>query len=191
MNEAEIADMAAAEGVKIFTLHLKTPAGRKANNHTYAEAQYRTLTGHSDPMIGDLYVPIEAAQPATGVRGFGSVVEGVASQMVELVRATSKGEKLTLPEIPPDRAGDVVQEAVRKAAILGYAMQLEFLGSRAGVQAPKVVKAWVADMDLARPDTPAFKVSVLLTKNQLSDLTIQQKTGTKLGRDGRSCGIPG
>jgi serine/threonine-protein kinase PpkA len=155
MNEAEIADMAAAEGVKIFTLHLKTPAGRKANNHTYAETQYRALTGHSDPMIGDLYVPIEAAQAATGVRGFGSVVEGVASQMVELVRATSMGEKLTLPEVPTDRAGDVVQEAVRKAAILGYAMQLEFLGSRAGVQAPKVVKAWVADMDLARPDTPA------------------------------------
>jgi len=175
MNEAEIADMAAAEGVKIFTLHLKTPAGRKVNNHAYAEAQYRNLTGHSDPMIGDLYVPIEAAQPETGVRGFGNVVEGVASQMVELVRATSAGEKLTLPEVPTDRAGDVVQEAVRKAAILGYAMQLEFLGSRAGAQAPKVVKAWVADMDLARPGTPAFTVSVLLTKNQLSDLSQRLK----------------
>jgi serine/threonine-protein kinase PpkA len=175
MNEAEIADMAAAEGVKIFALHLKTPAGRKVNNHPYAETQFRTLTGHSDPMIGDLYVPIEAAQPATGVRGFGKVVEGVASQMVELVRATSMGERLTLPEVPTDRAGDVVQEAVRKAAILGYAMQLEFLGSRAGVQAPKVIKAWVADMDLARPDTPTFKVSVLLTKNQLSDLSQRLK----------------
>ncbi|MCK5417442.1 MAG: VWA domain-containing protein, partial [Desulfobacterales bacterium] len=124
MNEAEIADMAAAKGVKIFALHLKTPAGRKVNNHRYARAQYRALTGHSDPMIGDLYVPIEAAQPATGVRGFGSVVEGVATQMVELVQATSMGERLTLPEVPTDRAGDVVQEAVRKAAILGYAMQL-------------------------------------------------------------------
>jgi serine/threonine-protein kinase PpkA len=175
MNEAEIADMAAAEGVKIFALHLKTPAGRKVNNLAYAEAQYRTLTGHSDPMIGDLYVPIEANQPATGVRGFGRVVEGVASQMVELVRATSVGEKLTLPEVPTNRAEDVVKEAVRKAAILGYAMQLEFLGSRAGVQAPRVVKAWVADMDLARPDTPAFKVSVLLTKNQLSDLSQRLK----------------
>ncbi|MCK5418518.1 MAG: VWA domain-containing protein, partial [Desulfobacterales bacterium] len=175
MNEAEIADMAAAKGVKIFALHLKTPAGRKVNNHSYARTQYRALTGHSDPMIGDLYVPSQAGQPATGVRSFGSVVEGVATQMVELVRATSMGERLTLPEVPTDRAGDVVQEAVRKAAILGYAMQLEFLGSRAGVQAPKVVKAWVSDMDLARPDTPTFKVSVLLTKNQLSDLSQRLK----------------
>jgi len=30
--------------------------------------------------------------------------------------------------------------------------------------------SWVSDMDLARPDIPAFKVTVLLTKNQLSDL---------------------
>ncbi|MBW2705202.1 MAG: VWA domain-containing protein [Deltaproteobacteria bacterium] len=175
MNEAEIADMAVATGVKIFALHLKTPAGRKASNHPYAEAQYKALTGYSDPMIGDLYVPIEAAQPAAGVRGFGRVVEGVSAQMVELVRATSMGERLTLPEVPTDRAGDVVQEAVRKAAILGYAMQLEFLGSRAGVQAPKIVKAWVSDMDLARPDTPAFKVAVLLSKNQLSDLSQRLK----------------
>ena len=175
MNEAEIADMAAAKGVKIFALHLKTPAGRKVNNHAYARTQYRALTGHSDPMIGDLYVPIQAGQPATGVRSFGSVVEGVAAQMVELVRATSMGERLTLPEVPTERAGDVVHEAVRKAAILGYAMQLEFLGSRAGIQAPKVVKAWVSDMDLARPDTPTFKVSVLLTKNQLSDLSQRLK----------------
>jgi serine/threonine-protein kinase PpkA len=123
------------------------------------------------------------------VRGFGSVVEGVATQMVELVRATSMGERLTLPEVPKDRTGDVVQEAVRKAAILGYAMQLEFLGRRAGIQAPKVVKAWVSDMDLARPDTPTFKVSVLLTKNQLSDLSqrlkvvLDQAQRTKRTRD--------
>ena len=175
MNEAEIADMAVATGVKIFAFHLKTPAGKKVNNHPFAEAQYRTLTGHSDPTIGDLYVPIEAAQPEAGVRGFGRVVEGVSAQMVELVRATSRGERLTLPEVPTDRSGDVVQEAVRKAAILGYALQLEFLGGRAGVQAPKIVKAWVSDMDLARPDTPTFKVAVLLSKNQLSDLSQRLK----------------
>jgi serine/threonine-protein kinase PpkA len=62
-----------------------------------------------------------------------------------------------------------------KAAILGYAMQLDFLGSRGGVKAPEVVTAWVSDMDLARPDTPTFKVGVLLTKNQLSDLSQRLK----------------
>jgi serine/threonine-protein kinase PpkA len=122
-------------------------------------------------MIGDLYVPIAADQPATGVQGFGRVIEGVADQMVELVRATSVGERLTLPEVSLPQPKDVVKEAIRKAVILGYAMQLDYLGSRGGVRAPKVITAWVSDMDLARPDTPTFKVSVLLTKNQLSDLS--------------------
>jgi serine/threonine-protein kinase PpkA len=171
MNEAEIADLAATKSVKIFALHLKTPAGKKQNNHHYAEIQYRALTGHSDPSIGDLYVPIEADRAAVGVRGFGSVVEGVGAQMVELVSATGSGKRLVLPDAPATQAKDAVQEAVRKAAILGYAMQLEFLGVRGGVKSPEVVKAWVSDMDLAKPDTPTFKVSVLLTKNQLSDLS--------------------
>ncbi len=171
MNEAEIADLAATRGVKIFALHLKTPAGRKLHNHDYAEAQYRLLTGHSDPNIGDLYVPISADSPDTGAQGFGRVIEGVGAQMVELVRATAAGERLALPDTASSKTEDVVNEAVRKAAILGYAMQLDFLGVRSGTAAPEVVKAWVSDMDLARPDIPTFKVSLLLTKNQLSDLS--------------------
>jgi len=172
MNEAEMADLAASKGAKVFALHLKTPAGRrvKPNNHTYAETQYRTLTRHSDPRIGDLYVPIEAEQVAAGVEGFGQVLEGVASQMVDLVKATFGGERLQVPNRTSPLSEGAAGDAVRKAAILGYAMQLEFLGRRGGTQAPQVVTSWVSDMDLARPDTPTFQVTVLLTKNQLSDL---------------------
>jgi len=86
------------------------------------------------------------------------------------VRATGAGERLRMPEQPLPGSGSVVVEAERKAAILGYAMQLDFLGRRGKVQAPQVVTSWVSDMDLVRPDTPSFKVTVLLTKNQLSDL---------------------
>ena len=67
-------------------------------------------------------------------------------------------------------SGDVVAGAKLKAAILGYAMQLEFLGRRGGTRAPEVVTSWVSDMDLVQPDTPSFQIAVLLTKNQLSDL---------------------
>lgn len=175
MNRREIADMAAAKGVKIFALHLKTPVGRVSNNLAYAETQYRALTGHSDALIGDLYVPIEANQPERGVRGFGRVVEGVASQMVELVRATSAGERLRLPDKSSPPSGDMAVEAERKAAVLGYAMQLEFLGRRGDVKAPKVVTSWVSDRDLVRPETPSFQVTVMLTKNQLSDLHLRLK----------------
>jgi serine/threonine-protein kinase PpkA len=169
MNEVEIADMAAAKGVKIFALHLKTPEGARLKNYAYAEDQYRKLTGNADPTIGDLYVPIDASQPEEGIRGFGRVVEGVSAQMVELVRVTGVGERLRLPD-SSSAPGDFVAEAERKAAILGYSMQLDFLGRRGGIKAPEVRKSWVSDMDIARPDLPTFEVTVLLTKNQLSDL---------------------
>jgi serine/threonine-protein kinase PpkA len=170
MNEPEIADLAAAKGVKIFVLHIKTPLGKKINNHSYAEAQYKALTGQSDPSIGDLYVPVDATKSAVGVQTFGRLVEGVAVQMVELVRATSAGQRLQLPGQSSSVPDDVVSEAKRKAAILGYSMQLEYLGRRGKVQAPQLVTSWVSDMDLAQPDIPSFTVTVLLTKNQLSDL---------------------
>jgi len=170
MNEPEIADLAAAKGVKIFVLHIKTPLGKKINNHSYAEAQYKALTGQTDPSIGDLYVPVDATKAAVGVQTFGRLVEGVAVQMVELVRATSAGQRLQLPGQLSSVSDDVVSEAKRKAAILGYSMQLEYLGRRGKVQAPQLVTSWVSDMDLAQPDIPSFTVTVLLTKNQLSDL---------------------
>ena len=170
MNEPEIADIAAAKGIKIFVLHIKTPLGKKVNNHPYAEAQYKALTGQSDPSIGDLYVPVDASKAAAGVRTFGRLVEGVAVQMVELVRATSAGQRLQLPGLVSSASDDIVTETKRKAAILGYSMQLEYLGRRGKVQAPQLVTSWVSDMDLAQPNIPSFTVTVLLTKNQLSDL---------------------
>jgi serine/threonine-protein kinase PpkA len=170
MNEPEIADIAAAKGIKIFVLHTKTPIGKRANNHAYAEAQYKALTGQADPSIGDLYVPVDASKAELGVQTFGRLVEGVAVQMVELVRATSAGQRLQLPGQSLAGSSDIVAEAKRKAAILGYSMQLEYLGRRDEVQAPQLVTSWVSDMDLAQPDVPSFTVTVLLTKNQLSDL---------------------
>jgi serine/threonine-protein kinase PpkA len=90
--------------------------------------------------------------------------------MVELVLATSTGKRLHLPDQLSSSTNDIVAEAMHKASILGYSMQLEYLGLRGKVQAPQVVTSWVSDMDLHRPDIPAFTVTVLLTKNQLSDL---------------------
>jgi serine/threonine-protein kinase PpkA len=170
MNEPEIADIAAAKGIKIFVLHIKTPLGNRVRNHQYAAAQYKALTGQADPSIGDLYVPVDASKAAVGVQTFGRLVEGVAVQMVELVRATSAGQRLQLPGQSLSESSDIVTEAKRKAAILGYSMQLEYLGRREKVQAPQLVTSWVSDMDLAQPNIPSFTVTVLLTKNQLSDL---------------------
>jgi len=172
MNANAMADMAAAAGVKIFALHLKTPKGarERPNNHNFARKQYQTLTRQSDPTIGDLYVPIDAGDATAGVLGFGQVVEEVAGQMVALVRATASGQRMALADMDTAQPGDVVAMAAKKAAILGYALQLDFLGRQGEGGVPRVVTSWVSDMDITRPDIPTFDVTILLSKNQLSDL---------------------
>jgi hypothetical protein len=49
-------------------------------------------------------------------------------------------------------------------------MQLAYLGSVQGTEAPDLFKAWLSDRDFANPDLATTDVKVLLTKNQLSDL---------------------
>ncbi len=176
LNETEVANLAHEKNVKIIALHLKTPAGvsHGRNDHATAEAQYRALTGQADKDLGPLYQAIEAGQPGGGVDTYGQVVEAVSNQMVAMVEKTAKGELLPPPSNKPE--SDPVKEMQRKAAALGYAMQLEFLGRRDAVRAPQVVRAQVSDMDLSAPGSkPNFMITVLLTKNQLSDLQRQLK----------------
>lgn len=176
MNENAIAALAQVKNVKIIALHLKTPAGvaHGRNDHATAEAQYRALTGQADRDIGSLYFGIQAPEPGAGVASFGQYVDKPANEMVTLVDKTAKGEPMIPPSSKPE--SDPVKEMERKMAALGYAMQLEFLGRRDAVRAPQVVRAQVSDMDLsASGSKPNFVITVLLTKNQLSDLQRQLK----------------
>jgi hypothetical protein len=54
---------------------------------------------------------------------------------------------------------------------MGHAMQLAYLGEKQGTQAPNVFTAWVLDRDLANPSRPTTEVRVLVTKNELSDMS--------------------
>jgi hypothetical protein len=50
-------------------------------------------------------------------------------------------------------------------------MQLSFLGRERGAQAPELFRAWLSDRDYAHPELAATEVRVLLTKNELSNLS--------------------
>jgi serine/threonine-protein kinase PpkA len=97
-----------------------------------------------------------------------------------MVAAAAAGKMLVKP-MPAAPAADPEERARQLAAITGYAMQLEFFGASRRTRAPDVVRAWIADADLERlaedATSPVIAVTpaVLLTKNQLSDLTAQLK----------------
>jgi serine/threonine-protein kinase PpkA len=171
MDVAEIQDYAKSKDIWITVLHVHTPAGAK--NHASAEKAYRQLTRLSDNSSS--YIAIPAPDSQSGANAFAKAATTLAASMVNVVKATASQQRLSKPEAAASQAPE--DEAARIAQTIGYAMQLDFLGRQRRNQAPQVVTAWIADMDLARlargGTTPSVEVAVLLTKNQLSDLRRQ------------------
>ena len=171
-DAAQIRIAAKERGVAIYVLHLKTPAGRR--NHPQAQAQYEDLA--FNPVVNKpLYYPVDAGS----VDSFGQMVDGLSQSIVQQAKLAYEGQlsigsALTAKTTEP--ADNKVDQIKRDAQLMGYAMQLAYLGEVQGTKAPSVFKAWVADRDLSNPTRATTDVRVLLTKNQLSDLSTSVKT---------------
>lgn len=166
MNEDQIADLARANGVVLFVLHARSDGAKRARNVEKAEQQYRRLTRLNDAGIGDLYQGFDGQDLA----GFERAVEALGTSMIQVARNVAEGKDPAGKPKPGPASAKPEDEIARKAAAIGYAVQLDYLGQRQRTEAPQVVRSWVADMDIAQPRTAAFRISVLLSKQQLSDL---------------------
>jgi len=171
LDAAQVRLTAQEKGVAIYAMHLKTPAG--VRNHPIAQAQYQELTFNTI-LNKPLYYPVDAGS----VQNFGRIVDALGDSIVEQVSLAYEGEL----SIGSARAAssveqdDPVSEIQRDAQMLGYAMQLAYLGQKSGTEAPKVFEAWVLDRDLANPSRPSTEVRVLITKDQLSDMSTAVQT---------------
>ncbi|MEG2004460.1 MAG: vWA domain-containing protein [Bilophila sp.] len=180
LDAQEMADYLKTNHIWMTATHVKTPAGKR--DHASAEKAYRELTRLDSSSSS--YVAIDASTPAVGAAEFGKVGLALASGYRNMVEATASGKLLAKPADPADlTTATTPEERARQIAeVSGYAMQLDFIGSREGNRAPSVVSAWIADADLeklsrAQQGAPvlAAQPAVLLTKNQLSDLSSQLK----------------
>jgi serine/threonine-protein kinase PpkA len=158
-----IADKAARKNIKIVTLHLKTPDGK--NNHLSAEQAYKELSFHGEGQAA--YLDIKTSGDPAGIQKFSQSTNNLVSGLDNILfNDISRG-----PDLPKtnDSAADL-------GALLGYSIKLDYLGVLNKTTSPSVVKAWIADKDLAGLDSqnpryiPTTEISVLLTKNQLSFL---------------------
>ncbi|MEJ5864747.1 serine/threonine-protein kinase [Pseudomonas farsensis] len=174
MNEAEVRQAALSKQIKIYALHLRTPAGVK--NHGAAESQYRVLTADSNPQIGDLYVGV----PGGEVGVFGDRVREIGSTFAELVHQVRSQQAQAAPVLTSGA------NLAAKSQAIGYAMHMDFLGRNGASQAPQLVSAWTADRDLTNPALPTLQVCVMLTKLQLNDLQQSLKLIVDAARKTRS-----
>jgi len=192
MDPSEVADYLRAKGIWLTAVHVKSPSGKK--DHPYAAKAYKDLARMSDGTVS--YLAIDATTPQHGAEQFDHIGKTLAQGYLGLVTATAEGKLLQKPKEEP-AAQDPEARAKQLAEISGYAMQLEFLGAKRQNQAPSVVRAWIADTDLGAlakgvTNPPATaEPAVLLTKNQLSDLSKRLKivldeatTSQRLGNTG-------
>ena len=151
MGAEEIGNKARAAGVAIMALHLKTPQG--ANNHAYAERQYTTLTSVPLPNLGPQYFPVANGAP--------QALDRTVRDMLNKLRAvrTDMAAARTPPPNPEDRA-----------AMIGHALRLAWLGRQERAAAPSLLQAWASDGYKGTNPPENLEVRVLLTRNQLNDL---------------------
>ncbi len=175
MDMPELADYARTKGVRLSALHIKSPKGKK--DHVEAEKSYRLLTKLSDNRSN--YLSVSANTIQEGVKNFDLASKTLTTSIVSMVKMTMEGKLITKPADEPNRKLSAAEEAEHMAAALGYAMQLEYFGKANEVRAPSVTDSWIADMDLQKlargEQTSTVEVAVLLSKNQLNDLSQQLK----------------
>jgi hypothetical protein len=161
LDAERLRQMAQQKGVAIFVLHLLTEA-TMPDKAADAE-QYRRLSEF--PGVGSLYYGV----PTGDVQEFGAVLDALAGQITGQVRMTAANKELPA-EVP---AGDNVQLAELQARVakLGYALRMRYLQKTEGGEVPGVFDAWLLDRDFRDPARTTLDVRVLLTRDQLSDLS--------------------
>ncbi|MDZ7644343.1 MAG: vWA domain-containing protein [Woeseiaceae bacterium] len=161
LDAASLSRLAADKDIAIGVFHLKTPAG--ADNHDYAESEYRRLSAVSG--IGEFYYPV----PTGDVDRFETALTALTEQLTAQVRAAASGQP------PVQRAssstGDTQLEAFQdKVSRLGYGLRMRYLQEQSGEGVPSLFNAWVVDRDFDEPSVRDLDVRALLTRDQLSDL---------------------
>ncbi|HET6566308.1 MAG TPA: vWA domain-containing protein [Xanthomonadales bacterium] len=160
-------DLARESNIATWVLHLRTPEG--AENHPYAEEQYRSLTQIEG--IGDFYYGVETGD----VDNFQEALSALTAQLTDQVAQTARGLPPKLfdsPEVAEDDAGEGTElEAFQqKAERLGYALRMQYLNENKAAGIPVLFDAWLIDRDFANPEQRDLDVRVILTRDQLSDL---------------------
>ncbi len=163
LSTAAMRDLALEHNIATWVLHLRTPEG--ADDHAYAEKQYRALSQIEG--IGDFYYGVETGD----LDNFQQALTALTSQLTEQVAQTARGlpPKLFESEVVAEDSTEL-DEFQAKAERLGYALRMNYLNENKAAGIPVLFNAWLIDRDFDQPEQRDLDVRVILTRNQLSDL---------------------
>ena len=187
LNAQELRRLASAKRITIIAMHLLSRQGRP--DHPVAKAQFSTLATNPGTEI-PAYFPIKNADvnifqktARTAADALAAIVQ--LARQGKTARVTAKPAKPAKPVKKPEKAISKIKRIITR---IGYAAQVQWLGRKKGVQAPRDVTAWVVDKDLISPSINSLRVKLLITKAQLSDLQRALKAIMIAGRKAQISG---
>jgi serine/threonine-protein kinase PpkA len=161
LDAERLRELAQEKGIAIFVLHLLTTA-TMPDQAADAE-QYRRLADF--PGIGSLYYGVSTGD----VQEFGRVLDALAGQITGQVQMASSNRQPPAPE--PASGNAQLAELQARVAKLGYALRMQYLQKTRDGKLPSVFDAWLLDRDFRDPARNTLDVRVLLSRDQLSDLS--------------------
>jgi len=188
LGPRSIARLAERQGVSLSIIHMLTKDG--AEDHQSAMNAYTAVAETQGGSI-DRYVTVTGDAPSQ----FGTGLGFVADRLTDAISGLTLGQRVSREDAGLDdplksntmtileRSGAPVEisaEAGQDAladTIIGelFRFQEEYLGALEGGEAPDFYRAWAADRDLIQPGIAAMDVKVLVTRDQLGDLTARLK----------------
>ena len=161
--------------VWLYAMHLKTAKGLELGDHPSAEREYRELTKNVETGKS-LYYPVDNAG---SIADFSRQIDCLAGSVTNIV-VNSRSQGIDLrKQVDPlcphvldnPQLNKTLDEIRSDAVILGQALRMEYLGLRPEGGVRDDFEGWIADRDLKQPIRPSIDVRVLLTKNELSNLS--------------------
>ena len=186
LNEEEMRDLLAQKGIRLLVVHLQTEAGKR-HGLAKTEKQYRTLTSVKDANLKSVYLPLPAYNAQTASQQFGKLSKAMVNILLKIMKQNAEGQMTQKPEAVA--AATPEEKMAQIAQCIGYAAQLEFVGSEKNTLAPRMLEAWAVDKDLVSlsegKPTEALSVTVLLNKRQLDSLAYQLQTVVDAAKSAR------
>ena len=187
LNEEEMRDLLAQKGIRLLVVHLQTEAGKR-HGLAKTEKQYRTLTSVKDANLKSVYLPLPAYNAQTASQQFGKLSKAMVNILLKIMKQNAEGQMAQKPEAVAATTPE--EKMAQIAQCIGYAAQLEFVGSEKNTQAPRMLEAWAVDKDLVSlsegKPTEALSVTVLLNKRQLDSLAYQLQTVVDAAKSARA-----
>lgn len=167
--------LARDQNIHLMTMHLKTPQG--LGNHASAARAYRQLSLSLEDK--DLYYGV----PAGDVGRFGRAISRLSGDITRLVANVTRD--IPVAAVPPEREDQSELRKLRtRVAKIGHALRLRYLAAQKGETAPDIFDAWMLDHYYMEPETQSVDVRLLLTRDQLSDLTAVLQRVLQTAEDG-------